>query len=392
MKLRIFFVMMLTAAIAFSSSSAFAQSWKVVKSPNGSRCKGLICLTQGQGNVFLATTAISPTVAWAVGAEPNQSAALTATLAEHWDGSRWSIVHTPAISEPLVQLNSVAAVDSNDVWAAGYSDNPSCICGKTVIEHWNGTAWTRVASPSPGVADYLTSIAVVSATDIWAAGREWISQSTFVPLLLHFDGTSWTPFLQTKLHFGELFSLFAVTTDDIWAVGTIGSGGSGNALALHWDGVSWTSASFPANSNGFVVLSSASGVASNDVWAVGSHDFTDTFGNFTEHAVSFHWDGSQWNPVQELGGGSGTFSFFTSVKAIATGDVWEVGQISDMLPPNGPQVTFHWDGKQWSDVPNPLQGTLNAVSASASSDVWVVGMGFNSGGFPTGTYTIHLVP
>jgi hypothetical protein len=77
---------LITVACAGTLSAQNPQTgevWKVVKSPNGSNCRGLLCLTQGEGNIFLATTALSPTDAWAVGAEPNQSSALTATLAEH---------------------------------------------------------------------------------------------------------------------------------------------------------------------------------------------------------------------------------------------------------------------------------------------------------------------
>lgn len=113
MKLNLNLAMTLTAAVAFSSSSALAGGWQVVKSPNGSPCRGIFCLTQGEGNILLATTALSPNDAWAVGAEPNQSSFLTAALAEHWDSSRWSVVPTPPISVPLVQLNSVLVGDSN---------------------------------------------------------------------------------------------------------------------------------------------------------------------------------------------------------------------------------------------------------------------------------------
>jgi hypothetical protein len=109
-------------------------------------------------------------------------------------------VHTPPISAVTAQLNSVAPVDGNNIWAAGYSDNPSCLCGQTVVEHWTGSSWTRVKSPNPGIADYLYGIAAVSASHLWAVGYEWISQSTWVPLVLHYDGTSWKPFSQSNFN------------------------------------------------------------------------------------------------------------------------------------------------------------------------------------------------
>ena len=114
-----------------AQSTPTAGSWKVVPSPNGG--------SQAAGNILLATEALSPTDAWGVGALPNPTQSLTATLAEHWDGTQWSIVPTPPISQPTAQLNSLVAVNSSDIWAAGYAEDPSCLCAETVIEHWKET-------------------------------------------------------------------------------------------------------------------------------------------------------------------------------------------------------------------------------------------------------------
>jgi hypothetical protein len=41
----------------------------------------------------------------------------------------------------------------------------------TLILHWNGTAWSKVPSPSPGPkGNFLTSVSAVSPTDAWAVG------------------------------------------------------------------------------------------------------------------------------------------------------------------------------------------------------------------------------
>jgi hypothetical protein len=94
----------------------FAQTpqWEIVPSPNGAKCKMPypLCLTPEEGNVLYATAALSSTDVWAVGAEPHQSAVLTATLAEHWDGTQWSVVPTPPIPFYEVQLNSISALRS----------------------------------------------------------------------------------------------------------------------------------------------------------------------------------------------------------------------------------------------------------------------------------------
>jgi hypothetical protein len=361
------------AAPLVAQSAPAVGRWKVVPSPNGGN--------QAGGNVFLATAALSSMDTWAVGAEPNPNQYLTAPLAEHWDGTRWSIVPTPAISAPTVQLNSIAAVNSGNVWAAGYSDDPNCLCGKTVVEHWDRTRWTRLTTPNPGVADYLTGIAATSATDVWAVGYEWISNFVELPLLLHYDGRTWRTFNTSRLQFGQLSSVFARSTDDVWAVGWTGQVPNVNALALHWNGTSWKRAAFPTENGGWIVLKSVFSVATNDVWAVGSYQFSDING-LSLRARSYHWDGSQWKGVTV---GLAGYSYLDCVTATAADDVWAVGEGIVFPKQNESQVTFHWDGIKWSNVPNPDKGVLYGVSASSSSDAWAVGAGFVT----PGTYTIH---
>jgi len=63
-----------------------------------------------------ATAAIADNDIWAVGqiAGSNSSGV---TLAEHFDGTRWSVVPTPSVGGGA--FASVAALASNDVWAVG---------------------------------------------------------------------------------------------------------------------------------------------------------------------------------------------------------------------------------------------------------------------------------
>ena len=81
------------------------------------------------------TAAIADNDIWAVGEIAGSTASSNATLAEHFNGSNWSVVPTPA-----VQGGEFAAVDgvaSNDVWAVGQQTAGSSLT--TLIEHWNGT-------------------------------------------------------------------------------------------------------------------------------------------------------------------------------------------------------------------------------------------------------------
>jgi hypothetical protein len=368
-------VLLACAASLVAQSAPATGTWKVVPSPNGGN--------QPAGNVLLATAALSSTDAWVVGVEPNPNQFLTATLAEHWNGTQWAIIPTPFISAPSVQLNSIAALDSNDIWAAGYSDDPGCLCGRTVVEHWNGSSWTRLSTPNPGVADYLTGIAATSATDVWAVGYEWITHFVELPLLLHYNGTTWKQFNTSQFQFGQVSSVFARAADDVWAVGWTGQVPNVKALALHWNGTAWKRIAFPTEAGGWIALKSVSGVAGNDVWAVGSYQFSDING-LSLKARSYHWNGSRWAPVTV---GLSGYSYLDSVVAKATNDVWAVGEGEVFPKLNELQVTYHWDGSTWRNISNPEEGVLYGVSASSSADVWAVGTGFVT----PGTYTLHYV-
>lgn len=59
----------------------------------------------------------------------------------------------------------LAAAVGKTAWAVGYAGD------RTLIERWNGTAWTRVSSPSPPGADDLAGVTAVSSRDAWAVGQ-----------------------------------------------------------------------------------------------------------------------------------------------------------------------------------------------------------------------------
>jgi hypothetical protein len=65
----------------------------------------------------------------------------------------------------------MAAVSANDIWAVGYFyySSGSFFGPHTLIEHWDGSNWSIVGSP--GSASWqLNGVAAVSANDVWAVG------------------------------------------------------------------------------------------------------------------------------------------------------------------------------------------------------------------------------
>src|SRR6185437_12620256 len=81
----------------------------------------------------------------------------------------WSVVPSPN-GNGNSGLRGVAAVSAHDIWAVGSSSSQRD-SAQTLIEHWNGRQWSVVTSPNPGpMYNTLYSVSAVSANDIWAVG------------------------------------------------------------------------------------------------------------------------------------------------------------------------------------------------------------------------------
>jgi hypothetical protein len=69
------------------------------------------------------------------------------TLIEHWNGHAWSIVTSPSPWSAGSMLNGVVDISASDAWAVGvYSNNH--FTSQTLTEHWNGSSWSVVKSPN----------------------------------------------------------------------------------------------------------------------------------------------------------------------------------------------------------------------------------------------------
>jgi hypothetical protein len=139
----------------------------------------VVSVPQRAGGNLSSVTALSPTNVWAVG---SQGLSAQRTLVMHYDGKSWTVVPSPNPSEEYSAdnvLRGVAAVGPNDVWAVGMYQNEhtSIHQHRTLTEHWNGTAWSIVASPSPGHSSELNTvtapvrgIGLVNRSRVFAAG------------------------------------------------------------------------------------------------------------------------------------------------------------------------------------------------------------------------------
>jgi len=184
---------------------------------------------------LLAVTAIAGGDIWAVGDYRSQgSGDPFQTLTMHWNGSTWAIISNPIVQE--AHLFAVAAQAGNDVWAAGFGN----FGDTTLIEHWNGSAWTQVPSPSPGNSfNVFGGLTVRAPNDVWAAGSAsyyynppgLYSQT----LIAHWDGSAWSRIAAPNPDAirNTLGGITATSSGDLWAVGTTTN--SSHSLILHYN-------------------------------------------------------------------------------------------------------------------------------------------------------------
>jgi hypothetical protein len=173
----------------------------------------------------------------------------------------------------------------------------------------------------------------------------------------------------------ELAGLTILAPDDIWAVGRYNANRPPTAtgrdtLALHWNGTGFTIVRTPNPSwpgADFFTLEDAEGVASNDVWAVGS---TQDFGSLKSTTLIEHWDGSAWRIVRSPNpGGANLPNVLNAVDAASATDVWAVGGAG--FPETG--LILRWNGTRWRPVRNGCGVSLLGVDVISPADVWAVG-------------------
>ena len=88
------------------------------------------------GHYLFGMSCTGPTDCWAVG-----EAGSVNSLAEHFDGSAWSIVSTPSPSGSVINLYWVSCVTSSFCEAVG-ADYPPGSGTVPIIETWDGADWS----------------------------------------------------------------------------------------------------------------------------------------------------------------------------------------------------------------------------------------------------------
>jgi hypothetical protein len=277
-------------------------------------------------------------------------------------------------------LADVSVSSGVEAWAVGPGEEAD-EGPRTTIQRWNGEEW--VVEPSPGMGEgptavvQLTGVDAIAPDDVWAVGMSVASfpfdeANPATTVALHRDGKAWTrvPTPNPGTRENRLISVSGVASDDVWAVGHTVDGTRAAPMIQHWDGERWSLVPTPpvGGPEGGGSLRDVIAFASDDVWAVGSQQ---------GEPLIERWDGSRWTVV-----GAPDIDHPGSLHAVSASspdDIWAVGWTSSDGAESEPTppVVFHFDGERWAEVVLPVRSDRYvvplAVASAARGDVWVGG-------------------
>jgi hypothetical protein len=131
---------------------------------------------------------ISKDNVWVVGAY-DQSGPKEAPIL-HWDGTNWNTLPTPLQCSGHHALLSISAANTNDIWAVGSCDDGDPTVSQKLAQHWDGTRWTisEVANSQQKLG-FLSSVVALSSSDVWSVGTHTYNGVT--AFVQHWDGSTW---------------------------------------------------------------------------------------------------------------------------------------------------------------------------------------------------------
>jgi hypothetical protein len=225
-------------------------------------------------------------------------------LAEHWNGSAWSVQRIPTPSSVLAgnpfKLLAVSCAAAHSCVTVGFYFDPSLDGNVIVAEHWNGKRWAiqNIVTPPGSTSTFMQGVSCSAAASCTAVGSYTNASGQGVTLAEVWNGTSWaiqdTPSPAGATEGSALIGVSCPSAADCTAAGS-STDGSGNTttLAEQWNGSAWTIQSTPNESSGAPLH--------NDLWGVScaAADSCSATGYFTNSNVVLmplaeHWNGTSW--------------------------------------------------------------------------------------------------
>ena len=327
-------------------------------------------------NVLAGVSAASVNDAWAVGAYLPSSSNVLATLAEHFDGTRWTAFPLPNVGVQQNVLLAVSMPAPGSAWAVGYFVNGK-FQQQTLIEHFNGSVWSVVPSPSPGaLQNILYGVTAISNSDVWAVGAQQDANELWHTLTEHWNGSTWSVVnaVDAGVNGNQFYAVKALASNNVFAVGQqSGAGFPNQALIEHWNGRTWSVVSAPADVSASVLPLGVTATGSS-LTLVGEQE-TDT-APYTTYVTA--GAPSALSIQTTPNAGTGENDLF-AVETAADGSTWAVGWDINTTTGNHDPLILQGRNGVWSLVSSPSLGAgsdtgFAAITAIPGGGLWAVGV------------------
>lgn len=194
---------------------------------------------------LVAIAGRSPNDVWALGNASADGFTYVHPLL-HWNGKSWTVIAGPANpATAAVSLYTGIALDpsTGTPWAVGgqlQGGGENSTLSGALVQSWNGDTW--VDEPTPNGSLPLDAVASADGHQIFAIRRPELQAAPIGGMsvggvgpssLLQWNGARWNTLLSNH---GTLNSVGVVTSRDVWVVGVQHA----EPLLMHWDGTSWT--------------------------------------------------------------------------------------------------------------------------------------------------------
>ena len=321
-------------------ASATIRSAAIIPSPN---------ITSGISgdNHLESVSCLSTSFCVAVGSHVTADGSRTSIFS--WNGTSWAFVNSPNSNLTPTDNNRLLDVSCTSVTsclAVGYYDSTSS-SGPLVLA-FDGSTWTLAATPIIPNSDnvYPDSVSCSTATSCMATGS-YFENSVQGLFIASWDGVSWTlltlPNLSSQTDLGGI-DCFAATT--CTAVGYYDSNGFDHTLILTWDGTAFTQVASPTTGTHDNRLYSVSCTSAASCTAVGRY----TNDASIRQTLALTWDGSTWTHLDSPNFGDGNNRFDT-VSCASPTSCTAVGYftVNDVTQ----ALIEYFDGSSWQAIAEP---------------------------------------
>jgi hypothetical protein len=306
---------------------------------------------------------------WAVGNYSKGGAYFDEAL--HWNGTKWSLVPTPApggmLGNEFSELDDVVCTSHASCWAVGEFGSQNTSANQFL--YWNGKRWSVVSAPDPdgtntddnNIAEAVRCSAPSSCLVV-GYGATSSSQASTGNESLRWNGRKWSvlttvdPGGTTADSANELTGLACSSSASCWAAGAFGTVSTQTLLnqILHWNGKRWFEVQIPdpdgTSAGDYNELLWDTCVSATDCWAVGSDGQADS-ATVDLRNQALHWNGTIWSLVSTPDPGSTAqlgANALLGARCTAAANCWAVG-VREQGKSLVDQI-LHWNGKKWSSA------------------------------------------